>query len=64
MTHEFVLSDDELRAVFWALERELENSRVELRHTRNLSYREDVKRHIEVLEHLLNVTFSDAHVIA
>jgi hypothetical protein len=64
MSHEFLLSDDEIRAVFWALERELENSRVELRHTRNLEYREDVKQHIHTLEHLLNGTFSEAHALA
>jgi hypothetical protein len=64
MSHEFIFSDDELRIVCQAIERELENSRLELRHTRNLDYREDVKQHIQTLEHMLNGTFADAHAMA
>ncbi len=64
MTHEFVLSDDELGVVRRALERELETSRVELHHTRSLDYREVVKSQIQMLEHMIQVTFSGTHVVA
>jgi hypothetical protein len=62
MAHEIRLSDDEVRIVREALERELESSRLEHRHTRNLAYRDEVKRHVEELERLLNVTFSGEHM--
>ena len=61
MSREIFLSEDELSTVRRALERDLESSRFELRHTRNLSYRADVKEHIQELERLLNLVFSVEH---
>jgi hypothetical protein len=62
MAHEICLSEDELLIVRLALERELDSSRTELHHTRSLTYREDVKRQIQALERLLNVTFNAEHL--
>jgi hypothetical protein len=61
MSHEISLTDEELGIVRRALERELESSRLEHRHTRNLSYRDKVQHDIEALERLLNATFSGEH---
>jgi hypothetical protein len=62
MSHEVCLSEDELRLVRLALERELDSTRTEHRHTRNLAYREEVKHHIQELERLLHVTFNAEHL--
>jgi hypothetical protein len=62
MSHEISLTEEELGIVRRALERELESSRLEHRHTRNLSYREKVHHEIEDLERLLNVTFGGQHM--
>ncbi len=61
MSHEISLNDEELGIIRRALVRELEASRLEHRHTRNLSYREKVQHDIEALERLLHVTFSGEH---
>ncbi len=58
MSHDVSLSEDELLTVRLALQRELDSSRTEHRHTQSLTYREDVKQHIQILERLLNTTFN------
>ncbi len=62
MSHEISLNDEEMGIVRRALERELEASRLEHRHTRNLSYRDKVQHDIEALERLLNGAFGGAHL--
>jgi hypothetical protein len=62
MSHDICLSDEDLSLVRRALERELESSRLEHRHTTNLSYRDKVQQHVHELERLLHVTFSGEQV--
>jgi len=47
------ISDQELAELQSLLRREIESSRNELRRTRNLEFRDQIRHHVEVLSHVL-----------
>lgn len=50
MQHTLTLSDEELDEIDHVLEGEIRTTRVELRRTRNLDYRHQVRHHLDVME--------------
>ena len=53
MTHSLTLNQEEARELSDLLRREVETTRVELRHTDDSSYRSEVQHRLELHEHLL-----------
>lgn len=52
MAHMIDMSDEELGELDRLLVGEIDDSRVELRRTRNPGFRDHVRHHLEVMEHL------------
>ncbi len=53
MKRTIVLNEEEARELDALLRRELADSKTELRRTRNVRFREQVRHHMHVAEHLL-----------
>ena len=53
--------EEELDELDRILVRELTDSRAELRHTWNANYKERVRHHIELVEHMIRTTESAHH---
>ena len=52
MQHVLKLSDEEMGELDRLLVHEIDTTRVELRHTDNRGFRERVRHHLDVMEHL------------
>jgi hypothetical protein len=55
MAHELRLSDEELAELGRILQRELDTTRGELRRTRNLDYKEEVRHRMEMTDRLRRI---------
>lgn len=61
MSHTIQLSDAQLRELDMLLQRELRESRDELRHTWDGEYKKQVRRHIEVIEQMIRDVEASRH---
>ena len=53
MSYRIELADEEMEELDMILRRELRESKGELRHTWDASYKDRVRHHIEVVEHMI-----------
>ena len=58
MTHSILLSDEELTELDALLRGEITRGRQELRRTRNPRFRDGVRHHIELMEHIHEIAAS------